>query len=35
MEPKDFSQELAATKMQNIYMRKKAWKNIKAERVKV
>jgi hypothetical protein len=35
MTPKDFGKELAATKMQNIYMRRKAWKRIKDKRVKV
>lgn len=35
MTPKDFGKELAATKMQNIYMRRQAWKKIKQKRVKV
>jgi len=32
MDPKDFKSELAATKMQNMWMRKKAGKRIKAKR---
>jgi hypothetical protein len=35
MTPKDFGKELAATKMQNIYMRRQAWKKIKDKRIKV
>lgn len=35
MTPKDFGKELAATKMQNIYMRRQAWKKIKEKRIKV
>jgi hypothetical protein len=34
MTPKDFGKELAATKMQNIYMRRKAWQRIKHQRVR-